>query len=189
MQARTQQLTASEGQSGLLLVRAHGPESSSSPTPEASYAAMEASLRAVAAALLCLIAPIQGAAQVADFKVAWTNVGEGLSSADSSAATMQPGTKVARVDVQPTIVEVAVGKQVCISSMQLRAFGADGGPIAGVPLVITVRQDHKPQLQLTHLKGICMRPARKGEYPIRFTSKLPAPDDTLRGAQIFLRAS
>jgi hypothetical protein len=34
-----------------------------------------------------------------------------------------------------------------------------------------------------------MRPSRKGEYPIRFTSKLPAPDDTLRGAQVFLRAS
>ena len=34
-----------------------------------------------------------------------------------------------------------------------------------------------------------MRPASPGEYPVRFTSKLPAPDDTLRGAQIFLRAS
>jgi hypothetical protein len=189
VQARTQQLTASKGQSGLLLVRAHGPESSSSPSPEASYAAMEASRRSVAAALLCLIAPIQGAAQVADFKVAWTNVGEVVSSAEGAAVTMQPGTKIARVDVQPTIVEIAVGKQVCMSSMQLRAFGTDGRPITGVPLVLAVRQDHKPQLQLTHLKGICMRPARQGEYPIRFTSKLPAADDTLRGAQIFLRAS
>jgi hypothetical protein len=103
---------------------------------------METSLRAGAAALLCLIAPIQGAAQVADFKVAWTTVGEVLSSADSTAATMQPGTKVARVDVQPMIAEVAVGKQVCISSMQVRAFGDDGRPIAGAPLVISVRQDH-----------------------------------------------
>jgi hypothetical protein len=150
---------------------------------------METSRRAVAVALLCLIAPIQGAAQVADFKVAWTDVGEVTSSAAASAAGIQPGTKIARVDVQPTIIEVAVGKQVCIASLQIVAFGADGRPIAGAPLVIAVRQDHKPQLQLTHLKGICMRPARKGEYPIRFTSKLPAPDDTLRGAQIFLRAS
>jgi len=189
VQARTQQLTASEGQSGLLLVRAHGPESSSSPTPEASYAAMEARLRSVAVVLVCLFAPIQGAAQVADFKIAWATIGEVVSSAEGAAVTMQPGTKIARVDAQPMIIEVAVGKQVCISSLQLRAFGADGRPIAGAPLVLAVRQDHKPQLQLTHLKGICMRPARKGEYPIRFTSKAPAADDTLRGAQVFLRAS
>jgi len=189
VQARTQQLAATEGQSGLLLVRAHGPESSSSPTPEASYAAMQAHRRALAAVLLCLTAPIQGAAQVADFKVAWTDIGAVTSAADANAAAMQPGTKVAGVDVQPTIVEVAVGQQVCIGSLQILAFGADRRPIAGVPLVVAVRQDHKPQLQLTHLQGICMRPTRKGEYPIRFTSKVSAPDNTLRGAQIFLRAS
>jgi hypothetical protein len=150
---------------------------------------METRLRAVAAALLCLIAPIQGAAQVADFKVAWTTIGEVGSGAGREATTLQPGTKVVRVDVQPTIIEVAVGKQVCIASLQILAFAADGRPVAGAPLLIAVRQDHKPQLQLTHLQGICMRPARKGEYPIRFTSRLPAPDDTLRGAQVFLRAS
>jgi hypothetical protein len=150
---------------------------------------MEHSLRTVAAALMCLIAPIQGAAQVADFKVVWTSIGEVASAAGQQATTMQPGTKVARVDVQPTIIEVTVGKQVCVDSLQVQAFGADGRQIAGVPLVIAVRQDHKPQLQLTHSKGICMRPARKGEYPIRFTSKMPAADDTLRGAQVFLRAS
>jgi hypothetical protein len=150
---------------------------------------MEKSLCTVAAALLCLIAPIQGAAQVAEFRIAWTSVGEVVSAAAGNAAPMQPGTKVARVDVQPTIVEVAVGKQVCIGSLQVSAFSADGRPIAGAPLVIAVRKDHKPQLQVTSLKGICMRPARKGEYPIRFTSKVPAADDTLRGAQVFLRAS
>lgn len=150
---------------------------------------MEVSRCAVVMGLLCLIAPLQGGAQVGDFKVAWTNVGEVATSAEGAAVTMQPATRVARVDVQPTIVEVAVGKQVCISSLQLRAFGADGRQIAGVPLQLAVRQDHKPQLQLTHLKGLCMRPARKGEYPIRFTSKIPAADDTLRGAQVFLRAS
>ena len=148
---------------------------------------MATRFRPVAAALLCLLGPIQAAAQVADFKVAWTNIGEAVSAADSAAAAMQPGTKIARVDVQPMIVEVAVGKQVCISSMQIRAFGADGRPIAGAPLVISARQDHKPQLQLTRLQGICMRPVRSGEYPLRFTSKVPAPDDSLRGAQVFLR--
>jgi hypothetical protein len=188
VQARTQQLTASKGQSGLLLDRAHGPESSSSPTAEASYVAMEARFRIVAAVLMCLIAPIRGAAQVADFKITWVKAGEAVTSSEGAAAAMQPGTKIARVDVQPTIVEVAVGKQVCIDSLQLRAFGADGRPVTGVPLVMEVRQDHKPKLQITHLQGLCVRPARSGEYPIRFTSKIPAADDTLRGAQIFLRA-
>lgn len=141
-----------------------------------------------AAVAVCGWVAIAAAAQVADFKVAWTTTGEVVSAAGREGATMQPGTKVARVDVQPTIVEVAVGKQVCIGSLQVRAFAADGKPIAGVPLAIAVRQDHKVQLQLTHLKDICMRPARAGEYPIRFTSKVPAADDTLRGAQVFLRA-
>lgn len=150
---------------------------------------MQQLLRTAAAALLGLIAPIQGAAQVADFRISWITIGEVASSTAVNAVTLQPGTKVARVDVQPTVVEVAVGKQVCISSLQVQAFGTDGRPIAGAPLVIAVRQDHKPQLQLTHAKGICVRPARKGEYPIRFTSKVPAADDTLRGAQIFLRAN
>jgi len=34
-----------------------------------------------------------------------------------------------------------------------------------------------------------MRPARPAEYPIRLTSKIPAPDDTKRGAQLFLRVN
>ncbi len=134
-----------------------------------------------------LIAPVLAMAQSVDFKVAWITVGEGVSSADNAAA-IRPGTKIVRVDVQPTIVEVAVGKQVCLGSLQVRAFGADGKPVAGAPLSITVREDQKQQLQLTHSKDLCMRPARSGEYPIRFTSKLPAADDTLRGAQVFLRA-
>ncbi|HKS54493.1 MAG TPA: hypothetical protein VJS12_04365 [Steroidobacteraceae bacterium] len=150
---------------------------------------MQQLLRTAALALLGLIAPIQGTAQVADFRISWITIGEAASSTAVNAVTMQPGTKVARVEVQPTIVEVAVGKQVCISSLQVQAFGTDGRPVAGAALVVAVRQDHKPQLQITHAQGICVRPARKGEYPIRFTSKVPAADDTLRGAQVFLRAS
>jgi hypothetical protein len=38
-------------------------------------------------------------------------------------------------------------------------------------------------------KDICVRPAMAGEYPIRFTSVLPAKDGTMRGAQIFVRAA
>lgn len=150
---------------------------------------MQQTVRNAAVALLAgLMCPVPGVAQTADFKIAWTTVGQVMSSGGNEAAPIQRGTKIVRVDVQPTIVEVAVGKQVCMGSLQVRAFGADGRPIAEAPLEIAVRQDHKPQLQLTHAKDICMRPARSGEYPIRFTSKVPAPDDTLRGAQVFVRA-
>ena len=151
---------------------------------------MDHTVRTVAALLWAawLMTPTPGVGQSVEFKVAWTNVGEGVSSAGNDAVPIQRGTKVARVDVQPTVVEVAVGKQVCIGTLQVRAFGADGKAIAGVPLEIAVRQDQKVQLQLTRSKGLCMRPARSGEYPVRFTSKVPAADDSLRGAQIFVRA-
>jgi hypothetical protein len=135
-----------------------------------------------------LACPVPGFPQRADFTIAWTNIGEVASQAPEAATKVQRDTRIVRVDVQPTIVEVAVGKQICMSSFQVHAFAADGKPVAGVPLSISVREDHRPQLQLTHLQGICMRPARSGEYPIRLTSKVPAADDTLRGAQVFLRA-
>ena len=124
-----------------------------------------------------------------DFKVQWSPLGE-VMSAGKDAVPIQRGAKVVRVDVQPEVVPVAMGKQVCISALQVRAFDADGRALAGAPLSITIREDQKLQLQPTRPNGdLCMRPARPGEYPVRFTSKLPAPDDTLRGAQIFLRAS
>jgi hypothetical protein len=156
---------------------------------------MEQNARRTAAAVLaaclltCPAASDRSVAQSVDFKVAWITIGETVSSAGNEAAMIERGTKIARVDVQPTVVEVAVGKQVCIGSLQVRTFSAEGRPIAGAPLTIAVRQDHKLPLQLTHSKDICMRPARSGEYAIRFTSKVPASDDTLRGAQIFLRAT
>ena len=151
---------------------------------------MEQGICRIAVALLtscCLAAvpPVFGQ----DFKVVWTPVGE-VASAGKEAMPIQRGAKVVRVDVEPAIVTVAVGKQVCLSSLQIRAFGPDGRALAGAPLSIEIRFDHKVRLQLTHPKGdICMRPARPGEYPIRFTSKLLAPDSTQRGAQVFLRAS
>ncbi len=151
---------------------------------------MKQGIRRIAIALLtscCLAAlpPVFGQ----DFKVVWTAIGE-VVSAGKEAMPIQRGAKVVRVDVEPAIVTVAVGKQVCLSTLQVRAFGPDGSALAGAPLSIEIRFDHKVQLQLTHPKGdICMRPARPGEYPIRFTSKLLAPDATQRGAQVFLRAS
>jgi hypothetical protein len=151
---------------------------------------MKQGIRRIAVALLtsCCLAglpPVFGQ----DFKVVWTPIGE-VVSAGKEAMPIQRGAKVVRVDVEPAIVTIAVGKQVCLSTLQVRAFGPDGRALAGAPLSIEIRFDHKVQLQLTHPKDdICMRPARAGEYPVRFTSKLPAPDSTQRGAQIFLRVS
>jgi hypothetical protein len=151
---------------------------------------MAQKIRRTAAAWLaaCLLSPTLGQSQSADFKIAWSTIGEMVSSAEKEAAPVQRGTKIARVEVQPTIVEIAVGEQVCIASLRVRTLDADGRPVAGVPLSISVREDHKQPLQLTRSKGICVRPARSGEYPIRLSSKVPAADDTLRGAQIFVRA-
>jgi hypothetical protein len=124
-----------------------------------------------------------------DFTVVWSTVGE-VASAGKDAVPIQRGAKVVRVDVEPAVIRIALGKQVCLSALQVRAFDPDGRALAGAPLTITIREDQKLQLQLTRPKGdLCMRPASPGEYPVRFTSKLPARDDTLRGAQIFLRAS
>ncbi len=134
--------------------------------------------------LVCCPAPF---AQTVDFKVVWSTLGD-VHSAGKDAVPVQPGSRVVSVDVQPEILEVAAGRQVCISALQVSAFGPEGRALAGAKLTISVREDQKPQLQLSRPKGdICMRPAQPGEYPIRFTSKLPAPDDTVRGAQIFLR--
>ena len=129
------------------------------------------------------------AAAAQDFKIQWSTVGEVVSAA-KDAVPMQGGAKVVRVDVEPAIVPLTVGKQVCLSTLQMHAFGPDGRALAGAPLTIEIRQDQRLDLQLTRPNGdLCMRPVRPAEYPIRFTSKLPAPDDTRRGAQIFLRAS
>ena len=134
-------------------------------------------------ALGCLAAVAQ------DFKVVWSTVAE-VVSAGKDAVPVERSSRVVRVDVEPAIVSIAVGKQVCVSAFQLRAFAPDGRALAGVPLSIVIREDQKLPLQLTHPKGdLCMRPASPGEYPIRFTSKLPAPDDTQRGAQIYLRVT
>ena len=151
---------------------------------------MEQGIRRIAVALLassCLAAVPAVVGQ--DFQVVWTPIRE-VVSAGKEATPVQRGSKVVRVDVEPAIVTLAVGKQFCLSSLQVRVFGPNGSALAGAPVSIEIRLDHKVRLQLTHPKGdICMRPARPGEYPIRFTSKLPAPDDTQRGAQVFLRAS
>ena len=149
-------------------------------------------MKRVAALLLMLLGCCCPGAVAQDFKVLWTPVGEVVSAGKPGvdAVPVQAGAKVVRVDVEPAIVPTTVGKQICVSTLQLRAFGPDGRALAGAPLSVIIRDDQKAQLQLTHPKGdLCVRPASAGEYPIRFTSKLPAPDDTKRGAQIYLRVS
>jgi hypothetical protein len=184
VQARTQQLTASEGQSGLLLNRAHGRNLAAGRGPKQESTKMAHSTRLI----LILLISCPAFAQTVDFKVVWSTLGS-VKSAGKDAVPIQSGSRVVRVDVHPAIVEMAAGKQICISALQLSAFGPDGRALADAPVEIAVRQDQKPQLQLTRPKGdLCMRPSQPGEYPIRFTSKLPAPDDTVRGAQVFLRA-
>jgi len=147
---------------------------------------MQAMIRLIAIALTCGSC-LAAAAQ--DFQIQWSTVGE-VASAGKDAVPIQGGAKVVRVDVEPAIMPLTVGKQVCLSTLQMRAFGPDGRALAGAPLTIEIRQDQRLDLQLTRPNGdLCLRPARPAEYPIRFTSKLSAPDDTKRGAQIFLRAS
>ena len=148
---------------------------------------MKQGIRRIAVALLtscCLaaFAPVFGQ----DFKVVWTPIGEVVSAGKEASRSAR--RKVVRVDVEPAMSQV-VPQAVLPQHAAGRAFGPMQC-LAGAPLSIEIRFDHKVQLQLTHPKGdICMRPARAGEYPIRFTSRLLAPDSTQRGAQVFLRAS
>ncbi|MGH8240748.1 MAG: hypothetical protein ACREXP_27535, partial [Steroidobacteraceae bacterium] len=111
---------------------------------------------AVVLLICCCLATVP-ATFAQDFKVQWSTLGEAVS-AGKDAVPVQRGAKVVRVDVQPSILPVALGKQVCISALQVRAFGADGRALAGAPLAIAIREDQKLQLQLTRPKGdLCMR--------------------------------
>jgi hypothetical protein len=158
-----------------------------------------------AAALLgwLLAAPGIAAAQGTDFQIEWTIIGQAAASdairparagkalfttADLSTLSLQ-NVRVARVDVQPVILRVATGQQVCVPTLEIQAFDSESRPVGNAPLSIAVRRDHEKALQLTRSKqNICLRPATAGEYPVRFSSLLPAPDGTMRGAQVFVRA-
>lgn len=148
---------------------------------------------------------VAATASALDFQVAWIAIGEAAASAgdesvhasrelaplaDLAQQLTRHGAKVTRVAVEPTVLDVVIGEQVCLSALHIRAFDAEGRQISGVPLSITVREDLRGKLQLARsVRDICVRPSRGGEYPIRFTSKLPAPDGSTRGAQVFVRAS
>lgn len=169
-------------------------------TPRPALAAFMALLTACVLG----VGPRPASAQVGDFQIVWVLVGEAASSdrdgssragrqlfvaSDLMSKTLR-NVKVAKVEVEPVVIEIRVGEQLCLSSLHIRAFTPDQQPIAGAPLSIAVRQDHKERLHLLRSKkDICVRPSDAGEYPVRLTSLLPAQDGTMRGAQVFLRAT
>ena len=124
VQARTQQLTASEGQRGHLLVRTHGPNLAAGHRARQENGPEDEANDAIVLLIGCCLAAV-AATFAQDFKVLWSTLGE-VVSAGKDAVPIQRGAKVVRVDVQPSILPVALGKQVCISALQVHAFGADG---------------------------------------------------------------
>lgn len=177
-------------------------DSSATRPPATARWAVVATTMALGVAASLVGSSCTAVAQVG-FQIVWVTIGEAATAQNKRATRVGrqlflasdllnmslDKVKVARVDVEPVIVEVGVGEQLCLSALTMRAFGPDQKPIDGAPLSITIRQDHKERLRLNRSKrDICVKPADAGEYPVRVTSLLPAPDGTMRGAQVFLRA-
>lgn len=150
-------------------------------------------------ALLVAASPFVDAA---DFQIVWVVIGDAASStaeqpaeagrhlfmASDLADMALKNIAVAKVAVEPTVVSLTAGERFCLSSLTIVASQRDRSIIKRSPLSVSVRQDHRDALRLDRRsKDICARPAVSGEYPIRFTSLLPASDGSSRGAQIFLR--
>lgn len=162
-------------------------------------------LAAVLAALVAATAaPWQAAGAQSAFQIVWVVIGEASSPTDNGSAhagrqlfmgsdlvsKSLANIKIEQVDVQPAMNEITVGERLCLTSMNIRALGPERAPVAGAPLSVSVRQDHKHRLGLRRsMRDICVRPNVPGEYPLRFTSMLPAQDGTVRGAQVFVRVS
>jgi hypothetical protein len=153
-------------------------------------------------ALLSLSGWLQ--AQIADFQIVWVIVGDvattagdrpveagkHLFMANDLADLSLDQIRIARVDADPAVTELKVGDRFCLSSLRIVASEADKAVVKGAPLSVSVRQDHRDSLQLRYTRrDICMRPVLAGEYPVRFSSLLPAEDGSTRGAQIYLRVS
>lgn len=149
-----------------------------------------------------VIASPQALAQDPMFQIVWvvtgevvtasenrpTRAGRQLYSAKDLMSFSLRQVTVAHIEAEPAITELATGERFCMSSVRITASGADRAIVQDAPLSISVRQDHKAALRLDRRKSdICVRPTKTGEYPIRFTSLVPAADGSSRGAQIFLR--
>jgi hypothetical protein len=157
----------------------------------------------LASALLSIGPPLFSFAQPG-FQIVWVVVGEAATSDDSGAvragrrlfdagdlaSLSLHNVRITKVDVEPSVSEIRVGQQLCLSMLRMRAFGADQVVVPEAPLSVTVRQDHRVNIGLKRSRtDICLRPIEAGEYPVRLTSLLPAPDGSMRGAQVFVRVS
>jgi hypothetical protein len=156
----------------------------------------------LAAALLLTGGPLQ--LQAADFQIVWIAIGDVTSAnaegsvragrhlfmASDVADLSLKNVSVARVEVTPQVSALVVGQRLCLTSLRIVATDGKHLPVKQAPLSVSVRQDQRDVLGVDRRSDdICVRPAATGEYPIRFTSALPAADGTMRGAQIFVRVS
>lgn len=114
--------------------------------------------------------------------------GSHLFMASDLMSLSMKNVKVARLDVSPAVSQMTAGQRLCVTALTIVAYDAEGAPLESAPLSISIRQDQKQKLKMSRTKkDICVSPSDAGEYPIRFSSLLPATDGTTRGAQIFLR--
>jgi hypothetical protein len=157
------------------------------------------------AAVLALLALLPTSAlPQTGFQIVWVVVGEASTSNRSDppragrrlfdggelASMSLKNVRVTSVEVEPVVSEIRVGDEWCLSSLRMHAFGPQREPIPTAPLSVSVRQDHREHIGLQHSpKDICLRPVKAGEYSVRLTSLLPAPDGSMRGAQVFLRVA
>lgn len=154
------------------------------------------------AAIVLLVASWPQPAAAADFQIVWVVIGEAAAAAGQEPMSvgrhlfMAPDLAefslkritVSRVDAEPVVTNLAVGERFCLDSLKLSAYGPDRSIVRRAPVSISVRQDYRDGMGLERSKrNICMTPTVAGEYPIRFTSLLPAADGSTRGAQIFVR--
>lgn len=148
---------------------------------------------------LMLIAAFAVSAQ-SNLNIVWREVAQAHSNAAGASPTVQPlaaasapapaTVKVDRLVVSPAIVSGSVGKTVCISQLDIAAYTESGQRAQGVPVSVDMQQDHLRKLTFTpRARDLCFRPQQAGEYIIRLSSKVPAADGTLRGAQVFVRVS
>ncbi len=143
-----------------------------------------------------------GHARSASFQIVWVVVGDAITStgaqpvragrhlfmaADLAELSLNQ-VSVNKVDVQPAVSVLSIGQRFCLSSLKILARDEDRALIQRAPFSVSVRQDQRDALRLQSRKqDICVTPRVAGEFPIRFTSMLPAPDGTTRVAQVYLR--
>lgn len=212
VQARTQQQAAAKGQSRYVLGNTHASESISPFNRSASacrndlrgsrtnpsFPGRKASIAMRRVGYSLLLLATASVAGEPTFDVVWREVAQVRSNAPGASPKVQPvvansppaagNVRVNRVIVAPAIIHAQVGRPVCISGLDIAAFTDTGQRARAVPLTIDMQQNHLRKLSLDRkADDLCFRPSQSGEYAIRFSSKLPAEDGTLRGAQVFVR--